>query len=112
MIERKIRTSESFGTARNGQHFAALLDVKCTLANRANKSCALFFPMKNLAAVEREREIEVGSSNGGEAFGKHRGGRELTWRPQTAEAIWGLRLRRRFTRNGSHENTLRTSRSH
>ena len=47
----------------NLQNSPALLHVDSPFADGSDKSRALFFPMKRLSGVEREREIEIRAWN-------------------------------------------------
>ncbi len=47
----------------NLQNAPALLHVDSPFADGSDKSRALFFPMKRLSGVEREREIEIWACN-------------------------------------------------
>ena len=59
VIEREIIHQYFRRHAGKVQRFPNLLDVNRRLTNSADKSAALFLPMKNLTGIERHREVKI-----------------------------------------------------
>jgi hypothetical protein len=60
MIESEIVPDQFLRSACKLQHFARLFYIDWLRADRSDEPAVNLFPMKDLAGIERAREIEIG----------------------------------------------------
>jgi hypothetical protein len=67
MIEREITLGLRGGDSANKQRTAALLGIARLISDRPNPAGIVLAPVKDLPAIQREREVEVWRSDFDEA---------------------------------------------